>query len=79
MSSSDSQNLETQAWHELEAKSLLRANAQSLAKAQESSSTGSWNDWVAKDLSQGDWVVVEMPLAAYELPPTAAEGRQRFA
>lgn len=72
MSSSDSQNLETQAWHELEAKSLLRANAQSLAKAQESSSTGSWNDWVAKDLSQGDWVVVELPFAAYELPPSAA-------
>jgi hypothetical protein len=53
---------------ELEAKALARANASTLDKLEEGQQPTAWNNWVAKDLAQEDWVVVVQSLESYDLP-----------
>jgi hypothetical protein len=52
----------------LETKRLRKANAQTLAKLTNGEELRSWNSWVAKDLAQDDWIVVDQMGDAYDLP-----------
>ncbi len=56
---------------DLEAKSLAKANAETLAQLKVASSPHSWNDWVAQDLAQDDWVVLTQLPESYKLPAGA--------
>jgi hypothetical protein len=61
---------EVLAQRELEAKSLAKANAQSLSRlaSADVDELSTWNKWVAKDLAQHDWIVQDQSLSNYALP-----------
>ncbi len=62
---------ESDAWLDIEGKSLARANAETVAKLDEKEKLSDWNEWVAKDLAQDDWVVEAQAVESYALPVAA--------
>lgn len=64
-------NDESDAWLDIEGKSLARANAETVAKLEGKEKLSDWNEWVAKDLAQDDWVVEAQSVESYALPVAA--------
>lgn len=62
---------ESDAWLDIEGKSLARANAETVAKLEGKDKLSDWNEWVAKDLAQDDWVVEAQSVESYALPSAA--------